>query len=150
MCIRDRAAKRQAKAEIFPRAISTTELPSNPSPLTFRNNQIQSYRPLRHTQPWQLKSLSKIRTHAGRPCHTHAHTFNARQRDRKADSPAAHCRMGSEINVVLQQQRMVNCDLSLASHNMCASSLFLWGGRKECLALQTTLKTRPRIARTSV
>ena len=35
------AAKRQAKAEIFPRAISTTELPSNPSPLTFRNNQIQ-------------------------------------------------------------------------------------------------------------
>ena len=33
--------KRQAKAEIFPRAISTTELPSNPSPLTFRNNQIQ-------------------------------------------------------------------------------------------------------------
>ena len=35
------AAKRQAKAEIFPRAISATELPSNPSPLTFRNNQIQ-------------------------------------------------------------------------------------------------------------
>ena len=37
--------------QIFPRAIRTTELPSNPSPLTFRNNQIQSYRPLRHTQP---------------------------------------------------------------------------------------------------
>ena len=35
------AAKRQAKAEIFPRAIRTTELPSNPSPLTFRNHQIQ-------------------------------------------------------------------------------------------------------------
>ena len=43
------AAKRQAKAEIFPLAIRTTELPSNPSPLstrdgaqlTFRNNQIQ-------------------------------------------------------------------------------------------------------------
>ena len=35
------AAKRQAKAEIFPLKISTTELPSNPSPLTFRNNQIQ-------------------------------------------------------------------------------------------------------------
>ena len=35
------AAIRQAKAEIFPRAIRTTELPSNPSPLTFRNNQIQ-------------------------------------------------------------------------------------------------------------
>ena len=35
------AAKRQAKAEIFPRAIRKTELPSNPSPLTFRNHQIQ-------------------------------------------------------------------------------------------------------------
>ena len=35
------AAKRQAKAEIFPRAIRTTELPSNPTPLTFRNKQIQ-------------------------------------------------------------------------------------------------------------
>ena len=34
-------AKRQAKAKIFPRTISTTELPSNHSPLTFRNNQIQ-------------------------------------------------------------------------------------------------------------
>ena len=33
--------KGKAKAEIFPRAISTIELPSNPSPLTFRNNQIQ-------------------------------------------------------------------------------------------------------------
>ena len=35
------AAKRQAKAKIFPRAISTTELPSNPSPRTFPNNQIK-------------------------------------------------------------------------------------------------------------
>ena len=34
-------AAKQAKADIFPRAISTTELSSNPSPLTFRNNQIQ-------------------------------------------------------------------------------------------------------------
>ena len=42
-------------------------------------------------------------------------------------------RMGGEINVVLQQQRMVNWDLSLASHNMCASSLFLWGGRRSVL-----------------
>ena len=33
--------KGKAKAEIFPRAISTIELPSNPSPLTFRNNQIK-------------------------------------------------------------------------------------------------------------
>ena len=28
------------RKQIFPRAIRTTELPSNPSPLTFRNNQI--------------------------------------------------------------------------------------------------------------
>ena len=29
------------RKQVFPRAIRTTELPSNPSPLTFRNNQIQ-------------------------------------------------------------------------------------------------------------
>ena len=39
----------------------------------------KSYRPLRHAQPWQPRSLSKIRTHPGLPCHTHAHTYNARQ-----------------------------------------------------------------------
>ena len=61
------------RKQIFPRAVRTTELPSNPSPLTFRNNQIQkSYRPLRHTQPWQPTSFSKIWTHTGRSCHTHA------------------------------------------------------------------------------
>ena len=95
------AAKRQAKAEIFPRTISTTELPSNPSPLTFRNNPSKSYRPLRHTQPWQPTSLGKIRTHTGRPCHTNAHTYNERLRDKKANSPAAHPRTGGEVNVVL-------------------------------------------------
>ena len=31
----------KGKRKIFPRAIRTTELPSNPSPPTFRNNQIQ-------------------------------------------------------------------------------------------------------------
>ena len=29
------------RKQIFPRAVRTTKLPSNPSPLTFRNNQIQ-------------------------------------------------------------------------------------------------------------
>ena len=29
------------RKQVFPRAIRTTELPSNPSPLTFRNNQMQ-------------------------------------------------------------------------------------------------------------
>ena len=32
------------RKQIFPRAVRTTELPSNPSPLTFRNNQIQILR----------------------------------------------------------------------------------------------------------
>ena len=31
------------RKQVFPRAIRTTELPSNPSPLTFRNNQIQIF-----------------------------------------------------------------------------------------------------------
>ena len=54
-------SKKASESRDLPRAISATELPSNPSPLTFRNNQIQkSYRPLRHTQPWQPTSFSKI------------------------------------------------------------------------------------------
>ena len=40
------------RKQIFPRAVRTTELPSNPSPLTFRITRSKSYRPLRHTQPW--------------------------------------------------------------------------------------------------
>ena len=62
---------------------------------------------LTDTQPWQPTSLSKIPTHTARGCHTHARTYNARQRDKSPDSPATPCRTGGEINVVLQQQRMV-------------------------------------------
>ena len=60
------------RKQIFPRAVRTTELPSNASTLTFRNKRSKSYRPLRHTQPWQPTSISKIPTHTGRGCHTHA------------------------------------------------------------------------------
>ena len=144
------AAKRQAK-EVFPRAIRTTELPSNPlslstrdgAQLTFRNNQIQILQTsstLGTTQPWQPTSLSKLPTHTARGFHTNARTYNAGQRDKSPDSPVTPSRTGGEINVVLQQQRMVrvdcrevNWDLSLASHNMCASSLFLWRHRSQSL-----------------
>ena len=40
------------------------------------------------TQPWQPTSLSKLPTHTARGCHTHARTYNARQRDKGPDSPA--------------------------------------------------------------
>ena len=101
------AAKRQAKAEIFPRAIRTTELPSNPSPLTFRNNQIQILQTSStHATMAANVSHQDTNTH-GTGCHTHARTYNARQRDKSADSPATHSRTGGETNVVLQQQRMV-------------------------------------------
>ena len=57
------------RKQVFPRAIRTTELPSNPSllstrdgaQLTFRNNQIQILQPsstLGTTQPWQPTSQS--------------------------------------------------------------------------------------------
>ena len=124
------AATRQAKAEIFPRAISTTELPSNPSPLTFRNNQIQILQ-TSSTPATMAAKVSQQDTNTRGTSLSHARTHI--QRETKADSPAAHSRMGGEINVVLQQQRMVNWDLSLASHNMCASSLFLWGHRSQSL-----------------
>ena len=44
---------------------------------------------------------------------THARTYNARQRDKSPDSPATPSRTGGEINVVLQQQRMVRVWLPL-------------------------------------
>ena len=41
-------------------------------PWHFGITRSKSYRPLRHTQPWQPKFSSKIWTHTGRGCHTHA------------------------------------------------------------------------------
>ena len=58
--------------QIFLRAVRTTELPSNPSPLTFRNNQIQILRTSSTHATMQPTSFSKIRTNTGRGCHTHA------------------------------------------------------------------------------
>ena len=62
------------RKQIFPRAVRTTELPSNPSPLTFRNNQIQILQTssTHATMTRQPTSFSKIPTHTGRGCHTHA------------------------------------------------------------------------------
>ena len=60
------------RKQIFHRAVRTTELPSNPSPWHFGTTRSKSYRPLRHTQPWKPTSFSKIPTHTGRGCHTHA------------------------------------------------------------------------------
>ena len=93
------------RKQIFPRAIRTTELPPNPSPLTFRNNQIQNLTDLFDTR--NHGNQRKLPTHTARGCHTDARTYNARQRDKSPDSPATPCRTGGEINVVLQQQRMV-------------------------------------------
>ena len=93
------------RKQVFPRAIRTTELPLNPSPLTFRNNQIQNLTDLFDTR--NHDSQRKLRTHTARGCHTHARTYNARQRDKSPDSPTTPSRTGGEINVELQQQRMV-------------------------------------------
>ena len=51
--------------------------------------------------------------HTASGCHTHARTYNARQRDKSPDSPVTPCRMGGDINFVLQQQRMVRVRLPL-------------------------------------
>ena len=137
------AAKRQAKAEIFPRAISTTELPSNPSPLTFRNNQIQ----ILHTRNHGSQCLSARYEHTWDVVVTRAHTRTTRDKGiKKLTVPrrtlvrAAHSRTGGEVNVVLQQQRMVRVllllgQLGLASSvtYMCESSLFFCEGRRSVL-----------------
>ena len=95
------------RKEAFPWAIHTTELPSNHSPLTFRDNQIQILQTYSTHATMAANVSQQDTTRTERPCHTHAHTYNARQRDKSPDSPATHSRTGGEINVVLQQQRMV-------------------------------------------
>ena len=104
--------KGKRKQAFPPGAIRSTELPSNPSPLstrdgaqlTFRNNRIQILQTsstLGTTQPWQPTSPRKLPTHTARGCHTHAHTYNAGQRDKSPDNPATPSRTGGEINAVL-------------------------------------------------
>ena len=97
------AAKGKRK-QIFPRAIPTTELPSNPSPLTFQPDPILQTSSTHATMAVNV-SEQDMNTHG--TSLSHAHTYNARQRDKSLDGPATHSRTDGEINVVLQQQRMV-------------------------------------------
>ena len=60
------------RKQVFPRAIRTTELPSNPSPLTFRNNQIQILQTRIHGS--QRLSASYQHTRHVVVTRTHAHT----------------------------------------------------------------------------
>ena len=77
------AAKRQAKA-VFPRAIRTTELPSNPSPLTFRNNQIQILQTSStHATAESNVSQQVTNTHGTWLSHARAHI----QREKKGQKP---------------------------------------------------------------
>ena len=60
------------REQVFPRAIRTTELPSNPSPLTLRNNQIQILETRNHGS--QRLSASYQHTRHVVVTRTHAHT----------------------------------------------------------------------------
>ena len=64
------------RKQVFPRAIRTTELPSNPSPLTFRNNQIQILQ-TSSTHATMVANVSQQVTNTHCTCfvtRTHAHT----------------------------------------------------------------------------
>ena len=66
------AAKRQAKADLSSgRSHDRTAFVSFALYISEQPDP-KSYRTLRHTQPWQPTSFSKIPTHTGRGCHTHA------------------------------------------------------------------------------
>ena len=100
------AAKRQKK-QIFPRAIPTTELPSNPSPLTFRDNQIYILQTSStHAIMAANVSLQDMNTHGTSLSDARTH-IQRETNDKSPDSPATNSRTGGEINVVLQQQRRV-------------------------------------------
>ena len=64
------------RKQVFPRAIRTKELPSNPSPLTFRNNQIQILLDLFDTRNHGSHRLSASYQHTRHVVikRTHAHT----------------------------------------------------------------------------
>ena len=95
------------RKQVFPRAIRATELPSNPSPLTFRNNQIQILQ-TSSTHATMAANVSQQVTNTHGTWLSHARTHIHREtRDQSPDSPATPSRTGGEINVVLQQQRMV-------------------------------------------
>ena len=62
--------------------------------LHFGTTRSKSYRPIRHLAPRNHGSqrLSESYQHTARGCHTHARTYNAKQRDKSPDSPATPSR----------------------------------------------------------
>ena len=94
--------QKSKRKQVFPRAIRKSELPSNPSPLTFRNNQIRILQ-TSSTHATMAANVSQqvTITHGMWLSRTHAHTT------RDKGNAAMPSRTGGEINVVLQQQRMV-------------------------------------------
>ena len=96
----------------------------------------QSYRPLRHTQPWQPTFLSKLPTYTARGCHMLARTHNARQRDKSPDSPATPSRTGKHTHSIA---RMATSQLKVGTllnkqHVYVSSEMrFRAAGRGICL-----------------
>ena len=83
----------------------------------------KSYRPLRHTRKWQPTSLSKIKTHTARGCHTHARKYNARQRDKSHDSPATPGRTAKHTySIARMATSQLNVRMLLHEQHVYASS----------------------------
>ena len=72
------------RKQVFPRAIRRTELPSNPSPLTFRNNQIQISQTF-STHATMAANVSQQVTDAHGTWLSHARTHI--QRETKGQTP---------------------------------------------------------------
>ena len=71
------------RKQIFPPAIRTTELPSNPSPLTFRNNQIQTLQ-TSSTHATMTANVSQQDTNTHGTWLSHARTHTTRDKGTKA------------------------------------------------------------------
>ena len=70
---------------VFPRATRTTELPSNPSPLTFRKNQIQKILQISSTHATMAANVSQQVTNTHGTWLSHARTHI--QRETKGQKP---------------------------------------------------------------
>ena len=115
------------RKQVFPRAIRTTELPSNPSPLTFRNNQIQILQ-TSSTHATMAANVSQQVTNTHDTWLSHARTYNARQRDKSPDSPAKPTRTAKQTLLLLLRHKVWGGLLLPCMQRVVSVEVYVWGG----------------------
>ena len=118
------------RKQVFPRAIRTTELPSNPSPLTFRNSQIQILQ-TSSTHETMAANVSQQDTNTHGTWLSHARTHIQRetkgQRDRSPESPATPSRTGDQT-LLLHRHKVLGGLLVHCMQRVVSVEVYVLGG----------------------